>query len=121
MSDAAGALPPPGDRSALERLARFGGPTLVQQMIALFLEEAPRRIARARDALDGGDWPTVQQVAHSLKSSCAQMGALAMRDLSRQIESSTDRDAAAGWLAQLPAELDRYVAWLGEATGADGA
>jgi HPt (histidine-containing phosphotransfer) domain-containing protein len=110
-----------GDRDALERLKRFGGAALVSQMVALFLEEAPRRITAIRDALRSGDLPAARQVAHSLKSSCGQMGALAMQELSRHIETDTDEAVMARCLDQLPGELARYTAWLDALSLQEGA
>ncbi len=92
----------------------MGGRTLVREMVALFLREAPRRIATVRDGLARGDLATAQGAAHALKSSAGQMGARTMQEISMQLELGTDPHAMAGWLAQLPGELERYTTWLGD-------
>ncbi len=108
------AAAPIGDPTALQLLERVGGRTLVREMVALFLREAPRRIATARDGLERGDLAAVQGAAHALKSSAGQMGARAMQELSTHLELGGDPQIMAHWLGQLPAALERYTTWLGD-------
>jgi HPt (histidine-containing phosphotransfer) domain-containing protein len=103
---------PAGDDAAVERLAGFGGPTLVQRMVMVFLEDVPRRLAALRSALDRGDVSAARAVGHSLKSSCAQLGAPTMHALSLAIENSEDAQAIGERLDQLPEELLRYRQWI---------
>jgi HPt (histidine-containing phosphotransfer) domain-containing protein len=103
---------PAGDATAVERLAGFGGPTLVQRMVTVFLEDVPRRLTALRSALDCGDVPAARAVGHSLKSSCAQLGAPTMHALSLAIENSDNAQAIAERLDQLPGELVRYRKWI---------
>jgi len=86
---------------ALERLRRFGGDALLRDMIDLFLEHAPRRIAASRHALAGTDLSPVRLSVHSLVSSCAQLGAEQMRRLSAAAEQAVANDTNA-----LPGLLD---------------
>ncbi|MBI3855289.1 MAG: Hpt domain-containing protein [Planctomycetes bacterium] len=62
------------DLHALERLQKAGGLKLVQQMVTLFLEHAPRRLDAAAAGLRGGDWGAVERAGHSMKSSAAYLG-----------------------------------------------
>jgi HPt (histidine-containing phosphotransfer) domain-containing protein len=111
----AGTESPATDAGALERLERFGGGTLLRQMIALFLTAAPERIEAARGAGVRGDVAAAELALHSLKSSSAQLGALRMQRLSEQGERSA-RDGSLDGLAeltrQLEQELVRVHAWL---------
>ena len=92
---------------ALERLRRFGGDTLVRDMIDLFLEHAPKRIAASRRALAANDLASVRLAVHSLVSSCAQLGAEQMRRLSAEAEQAlvTDQGALAALLQALEREF----------------
>ncbi len=76
------------DESALTRLREIGGPRLVSDLIATFLRNAPARVADARQGLATGNVEMVMRAGHSLKSSCANVGALAMRDIAEQIEQA---------------------------------
>jgi two-component system sensor histidine kinase/response regulator len=93
---------------ALERLRRFGGDTLLRDMIDLFLEHAPRRIAASRHALAGTDLSPLRLSVHSLVSSCAQLGAEQMRRLSADAEQAavTNTRALPGLLDALEREFD---------------
>lgn len=104
---------PPADASAveldraLERLRRFGGDALLRDMIDLFLEHAPKRIAASRQALAANDLAPVRLSVHSLVSSCAQLGAEQMRRLSAEAERAVanNPDALAGLLEALDREF----------------
>ena len=90
-------------REALARLRRWGGDALVRDMWAIFAEDAPGRLAAARAGAATGDAAAVRLAAHSLRSSCAQLGATGAAALSDRAE----RVAVAGDLAPVPALLDR--------------
>jgi len=92
---------------ALERLRRFGGDALLSDMIDLFLEHAPKRIAASRHALAANDLASVRLAVHSLVSSCAQLGAEQMRRLSAEAEQvlATDPGAVAVLLEALEREF----------------
>lgn len=94
--------------SALERLRRFGGDALLRDMIDLFLEHAPKRIAASQQALAANDLAPVRLSVHSLVSSCAQLGAERMRRLSADAEQAVAADPGA--LAGLLEALEREFA-----------
>ena len=77
---------PATDPDALARLERFGGFKLLDEMIALFLENARDRLAAAATALGAGDTLAIENAMHSLKSSSAQLGALRLSRLCEQAE-----------------------------------
>ncbi len=102
----------PGDPSALERLARFGGPALVDRLVRLFLAETPRRIATAVRALDANDLSGVRETAHLMRSSCGQLGAPMMHAITSQIETATEQEMMRERLRDLEREFDRYRNWV---------
>lgn len=112
---------PAHDPAALDRLKRFGGAKLLNEMIALFLTAAPERIAAARAGTDANDAQATELALHSLKSSSAQLGAMRMQRLSEQGERlARDKNLAiVGFLVQdLDDEFVRVREWLnGALTG----
>ncbi|HSC32267.1 MAG TPA: Hpt domain-containing protein [Gemmatimonadaceae bacterium] len=92
---------------ALERLRRFGGDALLRDMIDLFLEHAPKRIAASRVAFAANDLAPLRLAVHSLVSSCAQLGAEQMRRLSAEAEQAvaTNPGALPGLLEALEREF----------------
>lgn len=75
------------DPAALERLLRIGGQDFLIEMIELFLEHAPHRLAAARAAFDAGEITTVYRAAHSLKSTAGNLGARALQATAEQAET----------------------------------
>jgi HPt (histidine-containing phosphotransfer) domain-containing protein len=103
------------DRTALDRLTRFGGVKLLGEMISLFLVAAPERIAAARAAATSGNAAGAEMALHSLKSSSAQLGAMRMQRLSEEGEHVARRGSLEGLtrlVDELEQELDRVRHWL---------
>jgi HPt (histidine-containing phosphotransfer) domain-containing protein len=105
-----------GDANALKRLERFGGVKLRQEITTLFLQEAPSRIASARAALGNGNVEGVRSVAHMLKSSSGQMGAIGMQRICERLEDPDISQDFSLALSDLEDELTRYIGWLETAT-----
>jgi HPt (histidine-containing phosphotransfer) domain-containing protein len=95
---------PAFDPAALERLERLGGRQLVDRMLALFIENAPMRIAAAGKAASAGDARGVERAAHSLRSMAANVGATALQTRAEHVETTL----AAGQ----PLDLDEAVTGL---------
>jgi histidine phosphotransfer protein HptB len=94
---------PQADPQALARLHRWGGDKLPRDMAALFRTEVPARLRAAREATSQGNCDGAERAAHSLKSTCAQLGAVRMRALADKVEILS----AQGHLDPLSALLDR--------------
>ncbi len=110
---------PTGDVQALLRLHQWGGHALVIDMTALFMTEAPRQMQVARRAIDAGQRAAAERAAHSLKASCAQLGAPRMRHICEQIEILAARDSLAPigcLLDTLDTELASFAIWLDDRT-----
>ena len=103
------------DASALARLRKLGGEKLLSEMIALFLQHAPARLAAARAGNSGGDARAVERAAHSLTSTAANLGAVRVQRLARRVEELAgggDLASAAQLLPDLEEELARAAALL---------
>ena len=74
------------DPTAIQRLLKAGGPDLVRQMVCLFLENMPRRLAGAAAAAKAGNWPEVERAFHSMKSSAGYLGLEGLADYAARIE-----------------------------------
>jgi HPt (histidine-containing phosphotransfer) domain-containing protein len=75
------------DRVALDRLRRVGQDKLVKQMIDIYLDYAPKMLRNALDGERAGDCVAIEKAVHSLKSSAGHIGASAVHDLARRLES----------------------------------
>ncbi len=98
------------DSAALDRLEEWGGADLTRQMVRLFLESAPDRIAQIRTCEENepGDLP--ERGGHSLKSSAANVGAREVRRLAGEIEehaANGNLEAVRVLLPAIEAAFDR--------------
>jgi HPt (histidine-containing phosphotransfer) domain-containing protein len=94
------------DPAALANLRRLGGDRFLGQMIDLFLEHAPKRLAAAQDEERAGNLKGVEAAVHSLKSSAANVGARHLQELAARIEELAgqgQRDALGPLVVQLAA------------------
>jgi len=98
------------DQGPIAELLEIGGPNLVRELTALFLDETPGLIAAIETALQAEDWETLSRASHSLKSSAFYLGALALSELSRELENQARAEAPAPC-----AELSRQAASAFEA------
>ena len=87
----AGPAPPgcldAGVLDSLRALQPAGGASLVERVVAAYLEHTPSQLAEARAALLRGDTAVLRRAAHTLKSSSANVGALRLSALCRELEA----------------------------------
>jgi two-component system sensor histidine kinase/response regulator len=106
------------DPQVIQGLRDLGGedePELLEELIDIFLEDAPHRMKDISEGFVAGDLGRVERGAHTLKSSSANIGALGLSEICRQIveRARTQRtqdlaqlcDASARSLAQAESEL----------------
>lgn len=79
------------DREAIRKLEELSpvGEDLVGELIQVFADETPKILADMKRHLATGNLVDLKKKAHLLKSSCANLGARTMQDLSEKIELST--------------------------------
>lgn len=101
--------PPPSlDEEALAKLLRIGGPKFAGNMVDLFLDFAPTKLAAAMAAERKGDWQGVEDAMHPLRTCAGHVGAAAVRTLAVEIEDlahASDSVAVAARLAALERAL----------------
>jgi HPt (histidine-containing phosphotransfer) domain-containing protein len=100
------------DAEALGRLTALdpsGENRLLERVLNAFQGSAVRLVPQLEAGRAGADWNAVRLVAHTLKSSSASIGALALAALCARVETAIRTDAIAGLDADILAmtrELD---------------
>ncbi len=86
------------DRTVLDNLlASFGGDMeFMGELLVTFFEDSPQQLETARAGLSAGDSEAVRRAAHSLKSNCANFGALALSARCRELEMLAKTGALPG-------------------------
>ena len=90
---------------AREWIDEYGEDFLVE-LIDAYLGDAPDRLARLRQALEGGDAEAFAREAHTLKSSSANLGAMKISALAKEMEAA----GRAGKMAQMAEPVARTEA-----------
>ena len=107
------------DPAVLAELRRaqeaYANPTFIQQLAGLFQANTPGKMGRIREAIAARDAGTIEQVAHTLKTNCAMLGATRMADACWRVESAAanaDLTAAAKAMEDAEAQLPLVLAAL---------
>jgi HPt (histidine-containing phosphotransfer) domain-containing protein len=66
---------------------RVGKPELWERLVEIFMQHTTENLEVLDRALNGNDCSAVHMTAHSQKSSSANMGAMKLSDLFRQLEA----------------------------------
>ncbi|MDX2493378.1 MAG: Hpt domain-containing protein, partial [Desulfuromusa sp.] len=77
------------DQKALENIRALqseGAEDILTKIITLFLDDTPKQLEQLHQALRDKDANTVRTIAHSLKSSSANLGALGLSSLLKELE-----------------------------------
>jgi CheY-like chemotaxis protein/HPt (histidine-containing phosphotransfer) domain-containing protein len=107
----------PLDQSVLADLRELGDQGFLAELYELFLEDVPAQLEALRKDIEGGDAPSVERVAHTLKGSCGNIGATRMAAICAELEEagrSGDLPCALALAARLKAELGRVRVALEE-------
>jgi PAS domain S-box-containing protein len=71
--------------ASLKELRTPGEPDPVEELVALFCQEAPARITQLEEAFANQNVEAVERAAHSLKGSCSNLGAKRMAQTAMEI------------------------------------
>jgi CheY-like chemotaxis protein/HPt (histidine-containing phosphotransfer) domain-containing protein len=108
--------------AGLRELQTAGEPDFVQEMLALYLDNAPHLIADLRQAIADQNPAALQYNAHTLKGNSASLGAQRLSALSAELEQIGRRGSIEGappLLADVEQEFARVrLAMLGYSTAA---
>ena len=81
------------DQEKLNQLLYWQGkhnPELLKKIVGLFLQQLPKSLNEMSKAVQQADIATVSDIAHTLKSSSATVGAVSLTSMCKQIELSCD-------------------------------
>jgi PAS domain S-box-containing protein len=115
----------PIDASTLDNIKAVqqpGKPDLVEKVINLYLNESQSLCKTIHEAVGTGDPQTLSKAAHSLKSSSANVGALKLASLCKELEMlgrSNSTDNAQDIVNQMDIEYQRVIVSLSQTVGAE--
>ena len=101
--------------ASLRELQPAGEPDIVLELIGIFLNGVPQRLSGLQDAIAQRDCRRIEELAHSLKSSCANLGARTMAALCGSLEKEGEKGSLGETellLARVQAEFVRVRAML---------
>lgn len=99
------------DMGVIATLKELGGedePELFVELVDLFLEDARGNFQNLRDALDRADAQGVERAAHTLKSSCGNVGATGLSATCFKLEQLGRAGRLDGALRLLEGALDEF-------------
>jgi two-component system, cell cycle response regulator DivK len=105
-------------RAALQRLTLLGGPSLTRDLSARYVEQTAERIDTGRVALRDRQASVLAAVAHGIRSSSAQLGAVDLVSICESLEDSaeaSDFARAAKDLEGVAAAFAEFRVWLADA------
>jgi HPt (histidine-containing phosphotransfer) domain-containing protein len=109
---AADAVDGPLDARTLDgirALQREGAPDLLRKIAGLYLGAAPGQIEQLHAAVQQGDAGAAQRAAHGLKSSSANVGALALAACFKELEQMGRAGGTTGMAARLADARNEYA------------
>lgn len=74
------------DNESLDKIRDIGGDSLVEKMVRLFLEHAPKNYQLAMEAKQNGDLKKLSEYAHAIKSSSGNFGAHPLYNAAQNVE-----------------------------------
>jgi CheY-like chemotaxis protein/HPt (histidine-containing phosphotransfer) domain-containing protein len=104
-----------GALQVLRALQRPGRPDVLGRIIDMFNSDAPRLLGEMKVAAAANNTEAVRLAAHTLKSTCTNVGAVALSATCREIEQyarANDVDGALTRIGAIQDELDRVLAAL---------
>ena len=86
------------DRKSLDKIKSLGpnGPKMLSAVISIYLNDSPILIERLGESLNAGDADGVAQAAHALKSASANLGAMSLAEMCRQVEDIARSNSVQG-------------------------
>ena len=86
----------------LKSLSETTGRDIIGKAVGIYLQKTPEAIIELREAASRNDLESLRDIAHSLKSSSANLGAMGFASLCHQLEDLAREQCLEPALAQLP-------------------
>jgi HPt (histidine-containing phosphotransfer) domain-containing protein len=96
---------PAVSEQALEDLRALNpdDPAFLRELIELFLQDVPERLAELEQAIAKGDAPLLTRAAHTIKGSCSNFGAASLAAVALQMEHQGKENSFSEAKSTLPA------------------
>ena len=107
---------PADARPAVEELRSIGGDELVREMMGTFIRFATAHVQRLHEAAEHGDLEAGALIAHTLKTSARQLGAMLLGETCASAEAAARGGDGAGlltWADAVTAAFDEAKGWMG--------
>jgi HPt (histidine-containing phosphotransfer) domain-containing protein len=106
------------DQQAIENLRALNpddNDEFVREIVGIYLEDTPARIAEMEQSLAASDTPKFTRAAHSVKGSSSNLGAASVRALAEKLEHQSAKEGlgnVSGLIATLKSEFAKTQAEL---------
>jgi histidine phosphotransfer protein HptB len=94
---------------SLRELAPGDNGEFLKEIITIYIEDTPKRIAELKASLASGDTVTFTRAAHTIKGSSSNVGAVALKSVAERLESISKRQGL-GSVSQLIADCEAEFA-----------
>jgi len=99
----------PDSIANLRALSPDDGDVFLKEILVIFMDDTPKRIAELHTCLASGDVPTFTRAAHSIKGSSSNVGATELRAVAETLEHKSRQHGLEN-VGELIAELEACFA-----------
>jgi len=99
--------------ASLRELDGDGEQSLFRELLELYVDDSTNQMRRLEQALQRGDTKVAERVAHTLKSSSANLGAMAMSKICLEMELRGRGQSPATMAELLPATREEHARAVG--------
>lgn len=85
----------------LRALSPDDGDSFLREIVQIFIEDTPKRIAELRACLASGEAASFVRAAHSIKGSASNLGAVQLRAVAERLEHHARQNGVGGVEADL--------------------
>jgi histidine phosphotransfer protein HptB len=101
--------------SSLRELNPGDNGEFLREIVSIYIEDTPKRLADLKACLASGDVTTFTRAAHTIKGSSANVGAQVLKAIAERLEALSRKEGlggVSGMIAECDAEFERVKAEL---------